>query len=173
MAPHWHKIPRCLPDFENLHTAGLSHTVPTQNKLYKSLNHFCICTPPCGFPVQTTWEHISKQQSQQPQSSVKTNHEAQLLLLYVVTYMWQNFQQGVWSVTALWLFVSSTSNITTLLWCKPSKVRDTVKAYIPSLVQRGIRDAAILIPDLDYRWRQGGHTTQSQFIPKKETRYSM
>ena len=44
------------------------------------------------FPVQTAQEHISKQQGQQPQSSVRTEHEAQLLLLCIFIEMWQNFQ---------------------------------------------------------------------------------
>jgi hypothetical protein len=61
----------------------------------------------------------------------------------------------------------------TLLWCKPSNVRDKVKAYIPSLVQSGRRDTTVLILDLGNRWEGGGgHTTHSQFIPKKESRYS-
>jgi len=49
-----------------------------------------------------------------------------------------------------------------LLWCKQSKVRDKVKAYMPSLVQRGRRDIATLIPDFGYRWRAGRshHTEQ-------------
>jgi len=104
---------------------------------------------------------------------VRTEHEAQLSLLCIFTHMWQNFQHGVWSVTPLWLFVSSTSNIITLLWCKPSKVRDKVKAYIPSLVQRGRSDTATLIPDLGYRqWGEWSHLTQPIY-PNKETRYSM
>ena len=127
--------------------------------------------PTRDFLVQATWEHISKRQGQQPQSSVRTEHEAQLLLLYIFTHMWQNFQQGVWIVTPLWLLVSSTSNIITLLWCKPSKVQD-IKAYIPSVVQRGSRNAAILIPYLSYRlWGEWSHHTQP--IYPKETRYSM
>ena len=50
---------------------------------------------PYDFPVQSAWEHISKQQDQQPQTSVRTEHEAQLLLLCIFTNMWQNFQSEV------------------------------------------------------------------------------
>jgi len=62
-----HKILRCIPDFENLHTPELSHTVPNTAKQMIQKSEHCICTLSYNFLVQTTWEHISKQQGQQPQ----------------------------------------------------------------------------------------------------------
>jgi hypothetical protein len=48
-----HKILRYLPDFENLHTPGLSHTVPNTAKQMKADSHymsrFCSVTVPSSF----------------------------------------------------------------------------------------------------------------------------
>ena len=92
-----HKLRRCLPDFENLHTPGLSHPVPNTNKTNYTevFNYFCICMPTYDFLVQAAQEHISKHQGQQSQSSVRTDHESQLLLLCIFTEMRQNFQSEV------------------------------------------------------------------------------
>ena len=165
-APYWHTKYRGVSQILKIYILldYVTLYLGLQNKWYKSLNNFCICMPTCDFLVQTTWEHTSKQQGQQPHSSVRTEHEAQLLLLCSFTKMWKK-----WSVTPLWLLVSSTSNILTLLWCSPSKARVKVMVHIPSLVQRGRRDTAILILDLGYRWRgEWSHHTQPIYPQERE-----
>jgi len=82
---------------------------------------------------------------------------------------WDVTKLSAWSVTPLRLFLSSTSNILTLLWCKPSKVRDKVKVHMPSLVQRGRRDTATLVLDLGYRWWGGwSHHTQPIYPQERD-----
>ena len=125
-----------------------------------------MCTLSYDFLVQTTWEHTSKQQGLQPnhlwEEIMKHNYYCFVASLRCdKTFSLKRY--------TLWFLVSSPTNIITLLWFSPSKVRDTVNANMPSLVQRGRRDTAVLIPDLGYRqWEEWSHHTQPIYPQERD-----
>ena len=100
---------------------------------------------------------------------------------FVASLRCDRTSNGGRSVTPLWLLVSSTSNILTLLWFKPRKVRDKVKVIYHYWYRRGKRYSYTNSwPWLQMARRGGGsHHTQpiypqerDQVINVKEARWA-
>ena len=118
-APYWHITYWGVFQILKIYIPpGLSHTVPNTAKqmiqkseplLHMHANMWLSCSD-----NMRTHQQITRPTAQ---SSVRRDHEAQLLLLCSFTKMWQNFQSEAW------FLVSSTTNIITLLWFSPSKVK--------------------------------------------------